>query len=158
MAEYRRSSMFPKQVGGLIEPLTRPLLKSKGLAGSRILTEWKQIVGEALAEHSMPEKLSFPPGKKTGGTLVISVESGFAIQLQYMQPVLLEKLATYFGYKAVDRITIAHTYVPATPQKKPEPPKATLPNTSVLITDDVVDDELREALRSLAQTLSGQQG
>ena len=148
--------MFPKQLGQFIEPLTRPLLKSKGLAGSRILTEWKQIVGESLAEHSLPEKLTFPPGKKTGGTLVISVESGFATQLQYMQPVLLEKLATYFGYKAVERITIAHTYVPAAPKEKPELLKGKLSKSSVSLTESVEDDELRQALASLAKTLSGE--
>ena len=155
MDDKRRWSLFPKPLSGCIEPLTRPVLKSKGLAGSRVLTEWPNIVGEALADHCMPEKLSFPPGKKTGGTLVIAAENGFATQLQHMQPVLLERLAMYFGYKAVERITIAHTYVPAPRKAVPAPPAAVLPAASAALADGVEDDELRAALQSFAGALSG---
>lgn len=156
MEDKRRSSLFPKQVGVCIEPLTRPVLKAKGLAGSRILSEWPSIVGAGLADHCIAEKLSFPTGKKTGGTLTISVESGFATQIQYMQPVILEKLAVYFGYKAVDRIAIAHTYVPQKPVAKPPAKRGFLNKESVQITAQVEDDELRAALESLARTLSGE--
>lgn len=152
--EYRKWSLFPKPIAGCIEPLTRPVLKAKGLAGSRILTEWNAIVGEALSQHCIPEKLTFPPGKKVGGTLAIAVENGFAPQLQHMQPVMLERLATYFGYKAVERITISHTYVPATPRKMPAA-AAVLSAESANLADGVEDDELRAALQSLAATLSG---
>ncbi|NBX03216.1 MAG: large conductance mechanosensitive channel protein MscL [Alphaproteobacteria bacterium] len=109
---------------------------------------------EALSQHCIPEKLTFPPGKKVGGTLAIAVENGFAPQLQHMQPVMLERLATYFGYKAVERITISHTYVPATPRKMPAA-AAVLSAESANLADGVEDDELRAALQSLAATLSG---
>ena len=138
-----------------MEPLTRPLLKSKGLAGSRILTEWPSIVGNELAAHCLPEKLTFPPAKKVGGTLTISVESGFATHVQYMQPVILEKLATYFGYKAVERINISHTHTPAKPHEKPARKATVLQKEAVQAVEGVEDAELREALQSFAKTLSG---
>lgn len=156
MENRRRSSLFPKQLGACIEPLTRPVLKAKGLAGSRILTQWPAIVGKELAAHSMPEKLSFPPGKKAGGTLTISVESGFATQIQFMQPVILEKLATYFGYKAVERVVISHTQVPAATAVKRPPKPPVLGKESVKEAGQVEDDELRKALESFARTLSGE--
>lgn len=151
---FRRSSLFPKQLGVHIEPLTRPVLKAQGLAGSRILTEWEHIVGHDLAAHCQPEKLSFPVGKKVGGTLTIAAENGFAPQLQHMQPVLLERLATYFGYKAITRITISHTYVPAQPPQK-KAARVVLPAGSEHMADGVEDEELRAALQSFAQALSG---
>lgn len=153
--DVRRSSLFPKTLGSCIEPLTRPALKANGLAGSRILTEWPSIVGAQLAAHSSPEKLHFPRGEKTGGTLTISVESGFAPQLQHMQPIILERLASYFGYAAISRITISHSWAkPAEPLPKRKPPA--LPKNSVALTQEVDDPELRAALESLARALAGE--
>ena len=154
--DKRRWSMFPKPLDSLIEPLTRPVFKKQGLAGSRIITDWEQIVGPKLASHSLPEKLSFPAGKKSNGTLTISVENGFATELQHMQHVIIERLASYFGYQAVSRITISHSWV-AAPKEQPKTNKPTtpaLPKNSAQLTEQVEDPELRQALQSLAKTLS----
>ncbi len=153
--KFRKFSLFPKTLGACVEPITRPALKEQGLAGSRILTEWASIVGPKLAQHSLPENLSFPKGKKTGGTLVISTENGFATEIQHMQPIILERLASYFGYQAIARITISHSWVPAKPPAPKPAPKATLPKGTHLCTEGVEDPELREALASLAKTLAG---
>jgi hypothetical protein len=154
--DIRKSSLFPKTLANCIEPLTREALKTQGLAGSRILTEWHAIVGEQLARHCVPEKLHFPRGQKTGGTLTISAENGFAPKLQHMQPVILERLAGYFGYQAVSRISISHSYTPVVaPLPKRKPPTLSK-GTSVALTDEVTDPELREALASLARTLAGE--
>jgi hypothetical protein len=154
--EFRRFSLFPKQLGACVEPITRPALKSQGLAGSRILTEWASIVGPQLSQHSMAECLRFPQGKKTGGTLVISVENGYATALQHMQPLILERLASYFGYQAVSRITISHSWVAAKPAVKAAPRKHTLPAGCAALADGVDDPELKAALVSLATALSGE--
>lgn len=154
--DKRRFSLFPKTLGACVEPLTRPALKAQGLAGSRILTEWASIVGPQLAQHSLPESLSFPRGKKTGGTLMISTENGFATQLQHMQPMILERLASYFGYMAVSRVTISHSWVPPQAAKPKPAPHAALPKGAAAMTDGVDDPELKAALASLARTLSGE--
>lgn len=153
---FRKFSLFPKTLSACVEPLTRPALKAQGLAGSKILTEWPAIVGKELAQHTMPERLNFPQGKKTDGTLVISTENGFATHVQHMQPVILERLASYFGYQAVKRITISHGWVPDVVKTEKIAMKASLPKGSYALTDGVEDDELRETLASLARTLSGE--
>jgi len=152
----RRSSMFPAELGKFIEPLTKPVLKEHGLAGSRIMAEWSNIVGAELAERCMPERLTFPQGKKTDGTLAIAAQNGFAPYLQQMQPVLLERLASYFGYKAVVRINISHTYVPTAP-KKPAPQKKTkaISEDCIGLAAQVDDPDLRAALESFAKSLAG---
>lgn len=153
--KFRKTSLFPKTLGQCIEPVTRPVLKSQGLAGSRILTQWPAIVGAKLAQHSIPEKLSFPPGKKAGGTLVIAVENGFAPEIQHQQPIILERLASYFGYHAVSRLVISHTYLPVTASAPKAGKKAKpLPADIRSFTGDIADDELRSTLESLAKTLS----
>lgn len=143
------------QIDRCIEPLTRPLLKERGLAGSQVLTQWANIVGPRLARHAIPEKLAFPKGKKTGGTLTVSVENGFALEFQYMQPAILERLATYFGYSAVSRIAISAATLPAEaplPARKPRKPAIAMECGQW--TDGITDPELRAALASLANTLA----
>ncbi len=153
--DKRRYSLFPKTLGSVVEPLTRPVLKKQGLARTRILTEWSTIVGPELARHCAPEKLSFPAGKKNSGTLTISVEHGFNTELQHMTPLILERLASYFGYAAVSRIVISHGWqVPM--EKLPAKPRRALPAECVTLTDGVEDPLLKDALRSLARTLAGQ--
>jgi hypothetical protein len=158
-SNYRKTSLFPKTLAQCIEPVTRPALKTQGLAGSRILTQWASIVGPKLAQHTIPEKLTFPPAKKTNGTLVIAVENGFAPEIQHMQPVIMERLAGYFGYHAVSRIVISHTYLPnhsKTPVgASPKKTQHTIAGDISQHTKDIADDELRETLQSLARTLSG---
>jgi hypothetical protein len=151
----RRYSFFPKPLKSCIEPLTRPLLKAQGLASSRLLGEWENIVGRELAGRCIPQKLSFPAGKTTGGTLAIAAENGFATELQHMQPVILERLASYFGYKAVARIAISHSFLPPAPKTVLHVPTPTLAAGCVAIAQEATDSELKAALSSFAETLSG---
>lgn len=156
MSEDKRTwSLFPKTLSACIEPAVRPVMKTQGLAGSRIINEWPSVVGETLAAHCIPQQLSFPPGKKSGGTLSVAVENGFATELQHLQPLIIERLATYFGYKAVVRVTISHTYVPEAAPPAPKARAATLSAEHTDLSTHVQDPELRAALEAMAKTLSG---
>lgn len=154
--KHRKFSLFPKTLADCIEPVAREALKSGGLAGSKLITQWSTIVGEGIAQRCLPEKLTFPRGQTTGGTLVLSVQSGFAPHVQHMQPMILERLATYFGYAAVARILISHSWAQAPAPPKPAARKPVLPKGSFTITNEVEDPELRAALESLAKTLAGE--
>ncbi len=68
---------------------------------------------------------------------------------------ILERLATYFGYKAVIRINISHTYIPEIEKSQPAPLLKSLPNSCINMAENVEDEELRNALKSIARTLSG---
>ncbi len=152
----RKYSLFPKTLAACVEPLTRPLFKAQGSATTRLITAWESIVGKELARHSAVEKLSFPPGKKNGGTLTIAVEHGFATEFQHMQTVILDRLAEYFGYRAIARMVISPAAMPAAKPQKPVAQPALLPPECCELAKNVDDDELKAALTSLAKTLSGQ--
>ena len=144
--ETRRYARLPKPLGEYVEPVIKPVLKDKGLAGSRIISDWAKIVGTQLAGRSIPEKLNFPRGKTTDGTLTIAVENGFATELQHQQHLILERLAIYFGYKAINRITISHTLPRKKSVKKAAPALVAFPVESLEIVEDA---ELKEALKGL---------
>jgi hypothetical protein len=156
----REWSLFPKTLAYCVEPVTLPVMKKQGLAGIRIITDWPIIVGASLAQRCIPEELNFPRGKKSGGTLSIAVESGFAPQLQHEIPVIIERLANYFGYKAVARITISHSYAAVKAKSMLPPPQPPLQRTGAsaipaALPEEVTDPELRAALESIRRTLGG---
>lgn len=154
-ANYKRYSMFPKTLSQCIEPITRPVFKTQGLAGTKIISEWESIIGKKLAGHCIPQKLSFPTGTRTGGTLSIAVENGFATELQHMQHIIIDRIATYFGYKAVTRIAITHSYIAELKKEPPAKQKNILPEKCYELAQEIEDSELRAAFTNVAKALSG---
>ena len=152
--EVRKSSLFPKTLSQCVEKIARPALKASGLAGGRIISEWGSIVGEALASHCLPHKLVFPVGKKTDGTLYIAVENGFALALQHSQNLIIERLAVYFGYRAVAKVNICHSYSKEPTKITKKPIYKNLSEDSLKLIAQVHDEELRAALASMAKSLS----
>ena len=151
----RKFRAFPQTVGECVEPLTRPVFKAQGLAHARLITHWAHVVGPQLALRCHPLKLQFPRQSQNGGTLTIGCEPGFALELQHMQPVILERLAAYFGYKAIDRLAFQPLSAPKAARPSVKIKRPTLPKDAAKFSDTADDPELREALASLARTLSG---
>lgn len=151
---FRRSSMFPKTLSQCVEQVTRPALKTQGLAGTKIISEWEDIVGKKLSGHCIPQKLSFAAGKKTDGTLSIAVENGFAPELQHMQLTIIDRIAVYFGYRAVTRIAITHSYSPEIKKEPPEAKKNILPKECCELAEAIEDNELRVAFTNMAKAMA----
>ena len=91
-----------------------------------LITDWPAIVGPELAAYTCPEKMSWPrqapqeiqgdfepapkkrPSQKPqrGITLKLRVESHQALDVQYSLPQIMERINSYFGYRAVTDIRI----------------------------------------------------
>ena len=83
------------------------LLGKHGFIEVDILQHWTTIVGDELGQYCIPQKIDFPKDKREEGTLHLLVFSGaFALEIAHKRPIILEKINTYFGYKAVSRIKI----------------------------------------------------
>ena len=82
------------------------------------------MVGPLLAARSMPERLRFPQGERLGGTLFIRVEGSFALEFQHLTPQILERVNTFYGYRAVERLVMKQGPIPrpAMRAKRPEMP------------------------------------
>ena len=106
ISEERRTQGL-SSVSQTILPFAKQILGTKGFVEIDILTGWRDIVGEELAEFSLPQKIDFPRGQKSNGTLHLSVISGaFALEIQHREKYILEKINTHFGYQAVSKIKI----------------------------------------------------
>ena len=104
-----------KPISSLLDRLIKPALNKYGLQQTKLFSEWELIVGKRLGEYSWPKKIIFPRNQvgdrgysqQSNGTLYIEVQSsGLNTELYYLEGVILEKIATYFGYKAITKIKI----------------------------------------------------
>lgn len=137
--------------------VTRAAFRRRGFAGAGVLTQWPAIVGAELAAHSCPEKLTFPPGEGKGGTLHVRVTSGFATELQHLEPLVLERINTYFGFPAVERIAMMQGPLPATHEPRRAPARRLDEAEEAALAESVAgtaDPGLREALHDLGRRVT----
>lgn len=140
--------------------LTRRAFARRGFAGIALATDWPHVVGTALADHTLPERLVFPRGERTGGTLHIRVGSAIALELQHLEPLVIERINRHFGYAAVARLAL--TQGPVEPRARP--PRETpvrLTETQERAIDErlsgIDDESLRRSLEGLARAMVGRQ-
>jgi hypothetical protein len=138
--------------------VTNPIFKKRGFVENKIITDWYIIVGEMLAGYSSPHKVVFGKDKQTGGVLHIQVtDGGMAMELSYMEPVIIEKISTYFGYKAIVKLKIIQRPKPYVSNAKQLVAKRQL---SILEAEtlqrqlaDMEDGELKTALARLGKSI-----
>jgi hypothetical protein len=127
-----------------------------GFVQSSIVSRWPEIVGERYAAVTSPESIRFPPGKKSRGVLTLVVEGAHAPMMQHVAPVIMERVNLFFGYPAVERLSIRQGNVQAKQVKSRPAPSSVRPIPAELGDSlrEVADPELRACLESLARGLS----
>jgi hypothetical protein len=134
-----------------------------GFVQSSIVSRWREIVGLRYAAVSSPESIRFPVGKKSRGVLTLVVEGAHAPMMQHVAPVIVERVNAFFGYPAVERVSIRHGIVEAA-RVKAGPASAQPDGNPELPADlgdslrEIADPELRACLESLARGLSQSDG
>jgi len=152
---YRRYSMFSKTLKSCVDPVVRPVLKTQGVAASKLIVEWEAIVGKEMAAYTLPIKLTFAKDKNAQGNLTLACDGAHALTLQHMLPVIIERIACYFGYKAVERISIEQRPITQVPVQKTSLRKQAAKTVDTACIAEVEDAELKSALSELAKTFAG---
>src|SRR5215831_3875066 len=146
----RRARMRPiaAELPGLVgKPMGR-----RGFGEGGLIADWAAIVGEEVARHAKPLKLSFPKGERRDGSLVLRVRSAFALELQHMAPQLLERINGYLGYGAVARLKFEQGRLPRPRPPALPAPQLLEPTEEKKLANEVgriEDPELRQALEGL---------
>jgi hypothetical protein len=112
-------SVAAKAVGSFVPRLTRPAFERYGFSAAALITDWETIVGADLARYTMPERLKWPKRVewtgnevsdedrgRPGATLVLAVAAGRALDIQYRAAQLMDRINSYFGYRAVADLRI----------------------------------------------------
>lgn len=154
----------PKALGLAMNRLTNPVLKRRGAALVDILGHWDAIAGPMLAQETQPERLIYAAGAGHAATLEVAVSPAFALELQHLAPLVVEKINGYFGYRAVAGLKLKQM-----PIRRPESPRdsadATRREARPLSDQEqrqlaellagIEDRGLRQVLESLGRSLLG---
>jgi hypothetical protein len=102
-----RTDQISKYVGKVIEPVIRKYCTEDEY---RLIMNWERIVGSELARLVIPGKVSYydDANGKTIRRLSVRVRSGCSsVEVPYTIPLMIEKIAVYFGFFAVTDIKIS---------------------------------------------------
>src|SRR3954468_1229274 len=102
-----KSSARP--LGTLVGKTIDDAFKKQGFASREVVTRWAQIVGPEVAAHAQPMKMQWPRGtnnEQAPATLVLRVEGPAAIEIQHQAALIIERVNRFFGWHAVERITL----------------------------------------------------
>lgn len=111
--KHLRERTFARPLADLIGHAIDPILARRGFGQSNLIAFWEDIVGERLAAMSQPMKLQWPPrsfaaesGKGASATLVVRVESGFALELQHSADIVVARVNAHLGWRCVSRLSL----------------------------------------------------
>lgn len=152
-----------KRGGTLLSAQIRHVSESRGFAVSRVLTQWPEIAGAAIAEIARPVDVTY--GRQGfGATLTVLTTGAQAPMLEMQKEALRDRVNAAYGYNAIARIRITQTaptgfaegqarfdHRPAKPKDK-TPDSATIA-TAADIARPVDDEGLRDALEALARNV-----
>ena len=96
-------------------------------------------------------------GAAGGATLHVRAAGAMALELQHLSPIVLERVNGFFGYAAVEKISLHQGPMP-TKKTTPPKPKRTLAADETASLDAAVanttDPDLRSALRALGERVA----
>ncbi|WP_246725414.1 DUF721 domain-containing protein [Beijerinckia sp. L45] len=159
MKRPSRKRSWSQPLADLVGAAIHPVLARQGFGQSDVILNWDDIVGERLAANSQPIKLQWPPrppgrhpdAPPQSATLQIRVESGFALELQHMADVLIDRINAHLGWRCVGRL--AFKQGPIDRLARIKSPRGTVTEAQMAaaapLTVGVADDALRAALTRL---------
>ncbi len=116
-----------KTLAQLLPRISRTALKGSTSKQVVVWQNWSHIFGE-IAPRIIPHKITSTPN----GTLIVHADSMTALQIQYQEPQILERISQLAGPGLIVRIKTIKGHVPSiTPTRKavatpPTPPAETL--------------------------------
>lgn len=145
----------PRRIGQAVPEVAGKVLGKRGLAFGALITDWPSIVGHQLSLRTAPDKLSFPRGKREEATLHIRAMGAIALELQHLEPQIVERINGFFGYRAVARIRLIHA-PPAARTAAPVRPRPLSMDEEISVVTAaaaVEDEELRATLERFGRSL-----
>lgn len=149
-----------KLISKSVPHVTDKTFKRKYIALGRIVTHWKDIMGDKMASYAQPLKIHYRKPKRKGdkptATLEIAASSAHSSLLIMQKGVLLEKINHIFGEQWISDIKFVHAPANAKTEK---PKKKTIPlsidekNSLSHMLEMVEDPAIKERLEKMGYSL-----
>lgn len=163
-----------KPLAELVDRCIGPVLAAQGFAASDVVLAWPEIVGERLAKHTEPMRVMWPKRHEAyaadklsakeartrqPATLVVRVTGAFALELQHMAPVIIERVNAHFGWRCIGQLAlrqgpISRRPVIAAPELRLSEAQEQAVQQRV---KEISDNSLRNALQGLGRAVLAKQ-
>ena len=81
------------------------ILKKNGYNYSEIISKWSILVGKDIANCAYPKSIKMKKGN-SNGILILAVNRGDEINVEYSKKEIIQKINSHFGYKLIDEIKL----------------------------------------------------
>ena len=126
----------------------RGILRKNGYNYSEIISKWNFLVGKNIANSCFPKSIKMSQENKNG-TLILSVQRGDEINVEYSKKEIINKINSYFGYKLIYQIRL-QTYN----SKKIKEKKQNILNKSTKVFEKKINEiKNKDIKNSLSQLL-----
>ena len=112
-------NFIPKRIGESLTKINKNFAYKFGKIEYLIHSKWNQIVGSFFSNNSEPIKLNTiqigvddNDEKIYSNYLLVNVTPAAAIEFQHFKDKIIEKINSYFGYKAIQDLKIQQNYIP----------------------------------------------
>ncbi|MEP5759035.1 MAG: DciA family protein [Litoreibacter sp.] len=149
-------------MSGLISNKVKRAGESRGFAVMRLLTHWKEIVGEDLSTMAHPVNVSYSRDG-FGATLTVLCKGATAPIVQTMLPQIKDRVNACYGYSAISRVRITQTApigfaegqmnFESKSQWAPKEISEDVKHAAREVAGNVGNEDLRQALEKLAQNV-----
>jgi hypothetical protein len=95
----------PKRISIISKNITKDIFEKRGFKEQKVITNWKDIVGEEINSYTIPESLT------QNKLLIIKCESSHALEFQYEIPKIIDRISVMMGYIAVKDIRIKQSNI-----------------------------------------------
>ncbi len=120
-----KRTFIPQPIGNTIKKVNRNFTSKFGKIEFIIQSKWSDIAGKYFAEYSEPKNITrlLDSENEIGeqiykNYLNVSVAPAAALEFQHFRDTILEKINSYFGYKAVLDLRIQQNYIPRRKSKQ----------------------------------------
>ena len=164
----QKRNFKPIKLADSLQSFNNNLVNKIGKVDYIIYSNWAEIVGKFFVKYSKPEKITNVPQtsenydyEQKKRILHVNVYSGAVVEFQHFQNKILEKINSFFGYKAIHQIRINQNFFQKNPYaniKEVSNLKKNLSNQKIIEIKDTIqkinDKELEKSLLNLGLSVA----
>ena len=125
----------------------KQILKRNGYNYSEIIGKWNLLVGKDISNYCYPKSIKMSRENKNGD-LVLLVERGNEINVEYSKKDIINKINSYFGYQLISEIRL-QTFSPINKKEKEKNIINNSPKKFEKKINEIKNKDIRDSLSQL---------
>ena len=125
----------------------KQILKKNGYNYSEIISKWNLLVGKDISNYCYPKSIKMARENKNGA-LVLLVERGNEINVEYSKKDIINKINSYFGYQLISEIRL-QTFSPINKKEKEKNIISNSPKKFAKKINEIKNKDIRDSLSQL---------